>query len=356
MDNNNVVDFTELEKIEQGRKLLQNHNNNFLKFFESHANDEIKTILNSTIENKNPSDISHIMEILQEVCSVYISILQKHVDDRMDLVGLNMAILNSLSTIARGGILSPISGNDDEWREIKSEPREMLITFRGKECRFLVTSVEENIRYPKIRRFNHDNRLAHTYTGIGFVSHNDENDDERINYSAESIRYIKFPYTMSRVEIECTIDGDKLIPVDYDIPALHDQIVFIDSWNTHVSSNEDEETSVAIMPPVPFYFLDELGIDINAEIEAEIERINSFVDDDDEFDDEDMTEEELKSTEAYKAAKNMIAAFIATNETNDVEAIREWLHSQNIFLNTESIIMVLEDIAGETSANESIEE
>ena len=162
-----------------------------------------------------------------------------------------------INTILSGGIMTPLAGTEDEWEDVQIDPssdRKMVVPFRGQDCTIEFKSVQVNKRFPKVYRFNKDNRLAHR---IDLVRLEDPNRPGAYYTSNVSRRFIKFPYTLETVTKQVTMSEDAKSVVAYadgtDLDVL-DQIVF------------KIGDKVLLAPPVPVYMLKKMGIDIDAEL------------------------------------------------------------------------------------------
>lgn len=194
--------------------------------------------------------------------------------------------MQSMHTILVGGILSPLTGADEEWVDatIPEDVGQYLeVKYRGKEYNIQIESVQVNVRYPKIYRLNNDNRLAHR---IDYFQFHDATNPAHVNLTEDSIRFIQFPYTMQSLHCNCIITDNTIsdyLNFDYDYVA--NGLIYPDQ-------NNDDAESYVIAPKIPFYMLEEEGIDVEKEIFDYINEINdSDLDDDiDDFSDDDDDE------------------------------------------------------------------
>ena len=188
--------------------------------------------------------------------------------------------MQSLNAILSGGVISPLTGADEEWADAtipEDIGQEFKFRYRGKEYSIVIESVQVNIRYPKIYRLNNDNRLAHR---IDYFQFHDATKPENIHLTEDSIRFIQFPYTMQTLHSHCVVE-DKMISdyLDFDYDEITNGLIYPDQSN-------GEPHSYVIAPKIPFYMLEEEGISVENEIAAFIKaidetQIGSFDDDDD---------------------------------------------------------------------------
>ena len=202
--------------------------------------------------------------------------------------------MQSVNAILAGGIISPLTGVDEEWHDITAPEdvgKEFKIVYRGVEYSITIESVQVNVRYPKIYRLNGDNRFAHRIDYFQF--HNAVNPDN-INLTQDSIRFIQFPYTMQSLHSHCILENNQIVDyLDFDHNDIANGLVYPDQSN-------DDPHSYVIAPKIPFHMLEEAGISVIDEVKAYDDAIDAqnsqydFSDEeniDDEFDfhsEEDM--------------------------------------------------------------------
>ena len=123
--------------------------------------------------------------------------------DQYDMETIDQRVLMAIPTIMLNILnwkpTTVIFGNDDEWVDEK----EIFDAFSNKEMWFteehvegtsvVITSVEKNIRFPSLRRFNHDNKYAHILDAVYYVDKNGEAIDP-VENKLSPIRFIEFPY------------------------------------------------------------------------------------------------------------------------------------------------------------------
>lgn len=193
--------------------------------------------------------------------------------------------MQSLNAILSGGIISPLTGVDEEWVDTTIADdvgQQFKIKYRGKEYSIDIESVQVNIRYPKIYRLNGDNRFAHR---IDYFQFHDATKPENVHLTEDSIRFIQFPYTMQALHSHCVVE-DKTISdyLDFYYDEIANGLVYPDQSN-------GEPHSYVIAPKIPFHMLEEEGISVENEIAEFIKSIDDSqmpaYSDDDEFDSDD---------------------------------------------------------------------
>ena len=196
-------------------------------------------------------------------------------------VFLNQCV-QSLNAILAGGVISPLTGADEEWADTtvpEDVGQQFKFKYRGKEYSIAIESVQINIRYPKIYRLNNDNRLAHR---IDYFQFHDATKPENVHLTEDSIRFIEFPYTMKALHSHCVVEDKKISDyLDFYYDEIANGLVYPDQTN-------DDPHSYVIAPKIPFYMLEEEGINVEEEIAAFIKSINEAqipnLDDDDDDD------------------------------------------------------------------------
>lgn len=163
--------------------------------------------------------------------------------DMGDLVVILRNYVRYIETVLSGGILTPLTGREDEWEDISIAPnasRTIVQNFRGNEYTIDFKTVQVNKRYANIYRFNKDNKYAHRVDMVLFA--NIDNPNQVVANSA-SLRFIQFPYTLEQIRIASifsenqfarTADGE-------DLQEVMDTIAF-----RATSGN------VIAAPPIPF--------------------------------------------------------------------------------------------------------
>ena len=190
--------------------------------------------------------------------------------------------MQAVASIFNGGVLSPITGNDEEWIDTTDESdigKTVSFKFRGHNVEIVIESVQVNKRYPHIYRLNNDNRLAHR---IDFVQFHDYMKPEIIRMNEESIRFIQFPYDMKGIHVDAVIEEDKIVDlVSHYWAELENNIIFPD-----MESNDFYRYIIA--SKIPYHMLEEYGYSLEEEIKSYIESIGDIESgfDDEEDDDE----------------------------------------------------------------------
>ena len=162
--------------------------------------------------------------------------------------------------VLSGGILTPLTGREEEWEDIRIPPesaddRKIICHYNGKEYPIEYKSVQVNRRYRNIFRFNKDNKYAHRTDLIRFV---DRTNPKRYTVNSNSLRFIKFPYTLESVN--CLVDIDESGAVT----AYQEGFTENDLQNKIAFFSTDGQAFAA--PPVPFYIIKREGIDYQEEI------------------------------------------------------------------------------------------
>ena len=186
--------------------------------------------------------------------------------------------MHSINAIFAGGVLSPLTGDDAEWRDItvpEDVGKEFKIEYRGNEYAITIESVQINVRYPKIYRLNNDNRYAHR---IDYVQFRDVSNNH-VNLTQDSIRFIQFPYTMQSLQYACIIENNTIVDyLDLDHDSIADGLVYHDQT--------PDPHAYVVAPKIPFYMLEDAGIDIIAEVKEFDYMVDALHDaDDNDFDD-----------------------------------------------------------------------
>ena len=179
--------------------------------------------------------------------------------DTMSIQKILGQYVTSIQTILRGGILTPLTGVEEEWEDIKLDPddsKELLIPFRGKTYTINYKSVQVNKRFRNIYRYNKDNKYAHR---IDMIALRETTNRNLIRTTDISLRFIKFPYTLDYVNVNVDVNDEGEI-INYHgttRDGLNDQIAF-----------RSAAGDVILAPRIPFYLLKREGIDYQAEFEA----------------------------------------------------------------------------------------
>ena len=218
--------------------------------------DKMEAEIEAVAATNNPAalgvakDVQAILEILMGTAAIRSRGVDTDVADVTQLIG---SYLGYLRTVLSGGILTPLTGREEEWEDIDAPAdgeRRIICLFNGKEYPIEFKSVQVNRRYQNIYRFNKDNNYAHRADMIRFV---DRNNPKRYVTTQLSRRFIKFPYTLDQVDCLVDVDENGTIlgyPDDLDELKLQSQIAFFTS-----------NGGVIAAPSIPFHFLKKEGID-----------------------------------------------------------------------------------------------
>ena len=199
--------------------------------------------------------------------------------------------MQSVNAIFAGGIISPLTGVEEEWHDVtvsEDVGQILKIQFRDKEYQIPIESVQINKRYPKIYRLNGDNKFAHR---LDYIQFHDVANPNNVHLTADSIRFISFPYDMNSLHYSCIVENGEIVDyLECDINDIANGLVYADQ------SNSDDTYANVIASKIPLHMLEEDGIDIENEVDNYIKSIDdgeSFTisnslddeDDDDEFPD-----------------------------------------------------------------------
>lgn len=209
------------------------------------------------------------VEVMKDVSSIMESILGTGIirargasTDMTDLASIIRSYLRYLETILAGGILTPLTGREEEWVDIAVAPnasKEIVQKFRGQDYIIAFKSVQVNKRYSNIYRFNKDNKYAHRVDMIQFYN---VNKPSQLVVNNCSLRFIQFPYTLDQIRIPAILDeeGHFLRTVDGEtIEDLMDNIAFRTTGGTVIGA-----------PVIPFPTLRREGVNWGAEVSAVI--------------------------------------------------------------------------------------
>ena len=106
--------------------------------------------------------------------------------------------------ILEGLPISPLLGTEDEWAgEIDQSLINGVVgqdiwftTERLEGTNIHVDNIQYNIRYPYVKRFNHDNETAHRVDAVDYIDHTTGKKLSMQEAGATSIRFIQFPYNV----------------------------------------------------------------------------------------------------------------------------------------------------------------
>lgn len=123
--------------------------------------------------------------------------------DQYDMEMIDQRVLVAIPTIMTSILdwrpSTVVFGDEDEWVDEKETfealtNKEMWFTEEHIEGTSIqITSVERNIRFPSLKRFNHDNNYAHILDAVRYVDKNGEMINP-VAYMLSPIRFITFPY------------------------------------------------------------------------------------------------------------------------------------------------------------------
>lgn len=195
-----------------------------------------------------------------------------------------------VNDILKGYPICPLLGTEDEW---EPEIAENLLKMIGSDIWFTqehlegtcihIESIDYNIRYPMIKRFNHDNRTAHRTDAVTYIDYRNGKVLSPEESKATSIRFIEFPY------------------------SVKESVKYVVDLETQMIVQENGDTSVESMGTQFPRFITEL-IDKDKELHPEdYELADEEDDDNDEEDEEDLVvdsgdDEDADITEEEKSA------------------------------------------------------
>lgn len=243
---------------------------------------------NALAKTNNPTAI-HLGNIISNIVNFTIDSIEKEfkeapeLNQKMHSGFLIKECIESVTAIFAGGVISPITGDDDEWIDV-TDPADvgqnLTITYRDADYHIPIESVQVNIRYPKIYRFNNDNNYAHRIDYFQF--HNIGNPDQ-VHRTEDSLRFIKFPYAMDSVHVQCIIDGNNITDfIEFTPDEISNGLVY-------PNSNNPAPESYLIAPRIPFSMLEQSNINIDEEIHSYIDSVMSaHIDEEDDSDNFDF--------------------------------------------------------------------
>lgn len=169
----------------------------------------------------------------------------------------------ALVSVVSGGIISPLTGDDDEWEDVTVDEdvgRDFIVEWNGETFTYPILKVECNKRVPSVYRLNGDNKFAHRLDLVQFIDH----ENEKVHCTKDSIRFIKFPYMMQTVicEVE-TVNGEIVEFIDYTKEDITDGLIYMNGYSSQYFA----------APKIPFFLLEARGINI----EEEIEKFNAVI-------------------------------------------------------------------------------
>ena len=261
---------------------IQNQNTNFCNGLRNRVEAECAALARS-----GDSNAMFIGDIINAVVNNIVNIfedLSKTNDNLINIPFFSEQVMQSVNAIMAGGIISPLTGCDEEWVDVtvpEDVGQHFRCEYREKEYEIEIESVQVNARYSKIYRLNNDNRFAHR---IDYIQFHDATNTNKVHLTADSIRFIQFPYTMESVHTACVINSENQIS-DY-LNCDHETI---SNGLVYGNYNSDNPTKYLIAPKIPFHMLEDEGISIDTEIEdyfrqvAENLSADDYEDDDSDF-------------------------------------------------------------------------
>ena len=241
----------------------------------------------SALDRTGDPNAMYVGKIINAIVNNIITTLEsaaKSAPNQINIPYLSNQIMHSVNAIMAGGIISPLTGCDEEWHDVTVPDdvgQKFRCTYRGKEYEIDIESVQVNIRYPKIYRLNGDNKYAHR---IDFMQFHSATNPNHVNLTEDSIRFIQFPYTMQSAHFTCIIDSENHITdyLDCEYDDIANGLIYGDYTN-------NDPRSYIIAPKIPFFMLEDEGINIDEEIASYIDEVDyamstdsSCYDDDDE--------------------------------------------------------------------------
>lgn len=253
---------------------------------------------NALAKTNNPTAI-HLGNIISNLVNYTVESIKEELEKSPEMnqnVHAGFIIkecIDSVTAIFAGGVISPITGDDDEWLDV-TDPADvgqnLTIPYRGTEYHIPIESVQVNIRYPKIYRFNNDNQYAHRLDYFQF--HNIVNQDQ-VHRTEDSLRFIQFPYSMTSVHVQCIMMDNQITDyIEFTPDDISNGLVYPDSNNAHPES-------FIVAPRIPFTMLEAAGINLDTEIHEYIDSVMTAHNDTDEEDecDFDFDDEEVNNDE-----------------------------------------------------------
>lgn len=277
-----VINFNSKQNTVENE--IAQQNKMYLEGIKSRMNEEYNAIVRS--EN------SQAIETAKIISDMLHAVVDRTIKAFEDMPTMNTRVhapafinqcIKSLNAILAGGVISPLTGADEEWVDATVPDdvgQEFKFTYRGKNYAITIESVQVNIRYPKIYRLNNDNRLAHR---IDYFQFHDATKPENVHLTEDSIRFIQFPYTMQTLHSHCVVEEKTISDyLDFDYDEIANGLIYPDQTN-------GDPHSYVIAPKIPFYMLEEEGINLENEIAAYIQDIDNsdmpaFTDDDEDDD------------------------------------------------------------------------
>lgn len=308
---------------------IMNHTEREILAFRNLGNDNV--VLNSIF-----SCLEEIVPTILDKTYEHFSKNSDHIENYVEFLEW---IMSSSVVLFIGDLLSDLTGNDFEWQEIPIDDvidKTLSIPFEDKTFTLEINSIEYNMRYPMVMRYNHDNKYAHIHDGLhGFNIFTLEAEEfknvpkDDTPYNRIATRFITFPFKPHELYMSS----------EASVETIQNSLYAVNI----------KDGSVELFPGVPLCFLEENGIDIKERYESEyITFKDEFFDSDEDLEDDDSIEN-IKESQAYQYAKGIIEDFLfehgGENSNIQIEEIQEYLKGFNYDLNEESIQMVLEDIA-----------
>jgi len=297
----NVVEFPNKENDVRNEIVKQNEN------FIASIREKMKNEYDALLRTQNETAIQ-MGRSVQFIVNSVIAVLSKtfiespEMNEKISAPYFMNHCMQSVNAILAGGVISPITGCDEEWVDTtvpEDVGQEFKCTYRGREYSVKIESVQVNKRYPKIFRLNNDNNLAHR---IDFFQFHDATNPEHIHLTEDSIRFIKFPYSMQSAHSQCILEDNKISDyLDFDYDEIVNGLVYIDQTN-------DDPNSYIVAPKIPFNALEGFGIDVEDEVSEYLKIMSgtdgdlsvfdeddNYPDYDDDFDDDDEDNMDLNA-------------------------------------------------------------
>lgn len=278
-------------------------NKEYLETLRSHFELEIDFLHR---DSNHPAIIDGLKKVIETIIETVDTIT--HNAANLNATELIRMFLNSANSLAGGGILSPITGFDEEWEDI-TNPDDVGAIFKshcaGIDFEVKIESIQVNKRFPKIFRLNNDNRLAHN---TEFLTFQDSNDTNRVVTNDDSVRFIQFPYILQNIVIPANIDDEhesiNLLTVTADDI---EGFAFLNEYNTPLFA-----------PKIPLYALIEGGF-----TEEDIRnKLDSLLKDEDIDFSNEVVYDDICGMYCLQIAEDVVKAFSKINDDDLVEKLK----------------------------------
>ena len=232
-------------------------NSNYVKTILEHSQNEI-----TALERYSPEFTSigyDVHSIVNNVIGIALQRLRGKDDDISSLEALVAQYMRSTMAILSGNLLSPLRGETDEWQDVElagDMDKVLTVEFRGTPYELKFKSIQVNVRYPKIFRFNKDNRLAHRTDAIRFIKQDNPN---TFSTYPMSVRFIKFPYDMDVITFIEEGENRYLRPNDKRIYTKEDIM------NSVAFVSDGAAQKCVLAPPIPHHMASKV-CDLNEEL------------------------------------------------------------------------------------------